>query len=195
MTIAFALSMQGANTPYSQYVSYSSYLPIPSVAIYDRDVEHGHTHSSDEFYTAELCFEVEIVKSLYAAGKLDIIKQIALDIDNRVSSMVLETNLIKGPFKKMGISIDGYAPKKLSEVDDGNADEFCNMYSAWYMVKKGILLGRIVGDAVSAAKCPPFIQQCNSASSGGGAKCLIQILQTLEIKSPHNMKATNASWK
>ena len=128
---------------------------IPSVAIYDRDVEHGHTHSSDEFYTAELCFEVEIVKSLYAAGKLDIIKQIALDIDNRVSSMVLETNLIKGPFKKMGISIDGYAPKKLSEVDDGNADEFCNMYSAWYMVKKGILLGRIVGDAVSAANVPP----------------------------------------
>ena len=48
-------------------------------------VDHGHTHSSDEFYTAELCFEVEIVKSLYAAGKLDIIKQIALDIDNRVS--------------------------------------------------------------------------------------------------------------
>lgn len=128
---------------------------IPSIAIYDRDVEHGHTHTFDEFYTAELCFEIEIVKSLYAAGKLDIIKQIALDIDNRVSTMVLDANLVKSPFKKMGISIDGYIPKKLSEVDDGNADEFCNMYSAWYMVKKGILLGRIVGDAVPAANVPP----------------------------------------
>ena len=79
---------------------------IPSVAIYDRDVEHGHTHASDEFYTTELCFEIEIVKSLYAAGKLDVIKQIALDIDNRVSTMVLDANLIKSPFKKMGISVD-----------------------------------------------------------------------------------------
>lgn len=127
---------------------------IPSVAIYDRDVEHGHTHSTDEFYTTELCFEIEIVKSLYTAGKLDIIKQIALDIDNRVSTMVLDANLVKSPFKKMGISVDGYVPKKLSEVDDANADEFCNMYSAWYMVKKGILLGRIVGDTVPAANVP-----------------------------------------
>jgi len=128
---------------------------IPSVAIYDRDVEHGHTHSADEFYTHELCFEIEIVRSLYVAGKLNIIKQIAVDIDSRVSTMVLDASLVKSPFKKMGLSIAGYVPKKLDEIDDGNADEFCNMYSAWYMVKKGILLGRIVGDAVPAANIPP----------------------------------------
>lgn len=127
---------------------------IPSVAIYDRDVEHGHTPSSDEFYTVEPCFEIEIVKSLYASGNLNTIKQIARDIDNRVDTWVLDTNLVKKAFSKMGISVDGYVPKKLSEVDDDNADEFCRMYSAWYMAKKGILLGRIVGDDVPAANVP-----------------------------------------
>ena len=85
---------------------------------------------------------------------MDIIKQIALDIDNRVSTMVLDANLVKSVFKKMGISVDGYVPKKLSDVDDDNVDEFCSMYSAWYMAKKGILLGRIVGDAVPAENIP-----------------------------------------
>ena len=44
-------------------------MEIPSVAIYDGDVKDDHTAAPDEFYTTELCFEIEIVKTLFAAVK------------------------------------------------------------------------------------------------------------------------------
>ena len=56
--------------------------------------------------------------------------------------------------KKMGIDITGYTPKKLSDVRDDDEEDFCRMFSAWFMAKKGVLLGRIIGDATPAENIP-----------------------------------------
>lgn len=127
---------------------------IPSIAIYDGDVKSKYKKSPCDFFTAELCFEIEIVKSLYDAGKTMIIKQIALDIDSRVNTDVLDADYIRKPFKKMGIDLTNYTPKKLSDVSDNDREEFCKMYSAWFIVKKDVILGRLVGEAMPVENIP-----------------------------------------
>ncbi|MFB0920460.1 MAG: hypothetical protein QMB62_06210, partial [Oscillospiraceae bacterium] len=47
-----------------------------------------------------------------------------------------------------------FPPKLLSDVADDNAYDFCRLYSAWFMAKKGVLLGRIIGDTLTADLIP-----------------------------------------
>lgn len=127
---------------------------IPSVAIFDGDVKDGRVPASDEFYTTELCFEIEIVKTLFVAGKTELVRKITLDMDSKACSVSLDTNFVRKHFRKMGIDITGYTPKQLSDVSDGDEEDFCRMFSAWFMAKKGVLLGRIIGDAIPAENIP-----------------------------------------
>ena len=162
---------EGSIKPIRQLLSLFS---IPSIAIYDGDVKAGRTVADGEFYTQEPCFEIEIVKSLYDKGQKDIVKQIALEIDSSVTTVPLSFDLVSKHFKKMGVELysettcekcghkmkikntSSYSPKLLSDVDDKNKEEFCLMYSAWFMAKKGVLLGRIVGDSLP----PDLIPAC-----------------------------------
>lgn len=126
---------------------------IPSIAIYDGDVKEKYNESAYDFFTKELCFEIEIVKTLFAAGKTEIVRQIARDLDSRADTVVLDVDFVRKPFKKMGFDINKYIPKKLSDVKD-DEEEFCRMYSAWFMAKKSVLLGRLIGEAVPAEYIP-----------------------------------------
>lgn len=145
---------------------------VPSVAIYDSDVKAGQTAGDNEFYTSEPCYEIEIVKTLYAKGKQDIIKQIAAALDARYAEMPLDFDLVYKPFKKFGIDLcteetcescghtqkvkdrSSFPTTQLSSVADDDADTFCRLYSAWFMAKKGILLGRIIGNILTAELIP-----------------------------------------
>ncbi|MGB4263575.1 MAG: AAA family ATPase [Fervidobacterium sp.] len=127
---------------------------VPSVAIYDGDVKTEHTVASDEFSTTELCFEIEIVKTLFAAHKQTQVRQITLDMDNHANDVVLDADFVRKHYKKMNVDMTGYIPKKLSDVSDDDEDEFCRMFSAWYMAKKGVLLGRIIGEVISTENIP-----------------------------------------
>lgn len=127
---------------------------VPSIAIYDGDVKVSHTVAVDEFYTNELCFEIEIVKTLFTNGKTSAIRKIVLDLDSKAESVEMDADFVRKHFKKMGIDMSDYTPKKLSDVDVTDEDEFCRMYSAWFMAKKGVLLGRIVGEALPAELIP-----------------------------------------
>ena len=128
---------------------------IPCVSIYDNDVKQGQTPLPDEFFTTELCFEIEIVKHLYSKGKASVIRQIVREYDANAENEVLDADFVRKPFSKMGIDISAYTPKKLVDIPADNSTDFCNMYSAWYMVKKGILLGRIVGSILTSDLIPP----------------------------------------
>ena len=57
-------------------------------------------------------------------------------------------------FTKCQADISTYIPKKLSDVLDTNESEFCAMYSSWFISKKSVLLGRIVGTSLSAELIP-----------------------------------------
>ena len=123
------------------------FFAVPSIAIYDGDVNNGGTTDPTEFYTTELCFEIEIIKKLLSSRKTAVVRQIALDLDDQAENVVLDVDFVQKHFKKMGIDITGYTPKKLCDIRDDDTD-FCQMYSAWFMAKKGVLLGRIIGDSI-----------------------------------------------
>ena len=127
---------------------------VPSIAIYDGDVKAGHTAAEDEFFTKELCFEIEVVKTLFANGKASVVRATALDLDRKAESIVMDVDFVRKQYKKMSVDINGYTPKKLSDVSDTDETEFCQMYSAWFMAKKGVLLGRIVGESLPAKLIP-----------------------------------------
>lgn len=127
---------------------------IPSIAIYDGDVRAGHATDPDKFFTQELCFEIEIVKKLFSTGHTALVRQIAKDVKNNAELIELDVDFVRKPFKKMSIDIAGYVPKKLSDVSDDDEIEFCKMYSAWFMAKKDVLLGRIIGESLPAELIP-----------------------------------------
>lgn len=123
------------------------FFAVPSIAIYDGDVNNGKAIDPTEFYTTELCFEIEIIKKLLSSKKTKMIRQIALDLDDQAENVVLDVDFVRKHYKKMGINLTAYVPKKLCDIEDDDAD-FCQMYSAWFMAKKGVLLGRIIGDSI-----------------------------------------------
>lgn len=125
-----------------------SRFKIPSIAIYDRDVKQDQTPNDLEFFTNELCFEIEIVKNLVKHGKTDLVKEIVRCLDRKGEEVVLDNKFVTKHFNKMNVDSSTYEPKSLASVSTENIDEFCNMYSTWYMGKKGIILGRIIGDLV-----------------------------------------------
>lgn len=118
---------------------------IPSVSIYDKDVKQGCIPGDDEFFTTEMCFEIEIVKKLYSNHRADLVKQIALDLDSNAEQVELDANFVRKGFTKCQIDISTYVPKRLSDVSETDESEFCTMYSSWFIAKKSVLLGRVVG--------------------------------------------------
>ena len=121
---------------------------IPSIAIYDGDVKPVSTTDPNNFYTTEPCFEIEIVKVLFSSGHQELVRQIARDLDAQSDTAELDANFVRKGFNKMGIDLAGYVPTKLSDIDNDDEATFCKMYSAWFMAKKGVLLGRIIGDSI-----------------------------------------------
>jgi len=128
---------------------------IPSVAIYDGDVVEEVAPPDDEFYTNEKCFEIEIVQTLISNDKHSLVRQIACDLDNRAEFHIIDCNFLKDGFKKQSYDETIYTPKKLSELVD-DSEEFGVVYAAWFMNKrkKGVLLGRIIGDTLTADLIP-----------------------------------------
>lgn len=131
---------------------------IPSIAIYDGDVKAKNTANSNTFFTTEPCFEVEIVKTLYTSGHMKLVRQIAIDVDSQADTMELDANFVRNHFKKMGINMKNYAAKKLRDVSDDDEEDFCRMFSSWFMAKKGVLLGRIIGEAIPETDIPTCYQ-------------------------------------
>lgn len=127
---------------------------IPSVSIYDGDVKQGQVPGEREFFTNELCFEIEIVKNLIHHDKKELVKKIVQEMDSNAENVVLDQDFVKKYFKKMCVDISTYTPKKLADISTEDETDFCNMYSTWYMVKKGILLGRIIGNLLPKELIP-----------------------------------------
>lgn len=127
---------------------------IPSIAIYDGDVKQGKVQSDRDFFTTELFFEVEIIKKLFITGNQQLARDIATELYEKAMSEVLDADFVKSYFRKQKISLESYKPISLGDVSDSDETEFCNMFSAWYTAKKGILLGRIIGEKLAAEQIP-----------------------------------------
>lgn len=122
---------------------------INSVLIYDRDVKQGQTPKDYEFFTSELCFEIEIVKNLYRLGKSDLVSTIVDEFDQNARNDIIQSGYLDKPLRNFGYDITKGVPRKLAEVDPTNEQGFCCVYAAWLYKNKGIILGRLIGQLLT----------------------------------------------
>lgn len=139
---------------------------IKTVTVYDGDVKSNNsTDDSTVFFTNEKCFEIEVFSKLYSNGQIDTIKTIAKEIKSDVET-VMDWDFVRKGMKYLGKSIDeqSYTPRKLSDIDENDVDDFCTMYKIWYMKAKGVISGRIYGEYISKDYIPDcYINALNKA--------------------------------
>lgn len=133
---------------------------IDSVLIYDSDVKPKQTTQDYEFFTSEVCFELEIVKNLYSHNKPDLISKIVDEYSNTARNDIIQIGYLDNPLKKFGYDITKDVPKKLIEVPSTNEKDYCCVYAAWLYKNKGIILGRLIGQLLTSELIP----NCYSAA-------------------------------
>lgn len=121
---------------------------IPSVLIYDSDVRKERKPKSNEFYTSGVCFEMDIVSTLIDKNRIDLLKKIVMEYDSKADKRLMDYNFVKKPLRKINYDLENYQAKKLVDLTSKNILEYTALHFAWYFKKKGIILGRLIGNTL-----------------------------------------------
>ena len=68
---------------------------IPSIVIYDSDVKEGKYTGENEFFTKEVCFEMDIIDKLVQMKRFDTIKEIALELDGNANTHIFDEDAFR----------------------------------------------------------------------------------------------------
>lgn len=128
---------------------------IPTVALYDRDVEgkYGKAHSNI-FYTEEICFEMDFVSYLLAMHKRSIMDAIIKDIIDDARPMVTKDMARRG-YAKLGITKSQIVQRCLPNISDRKLDDLHIYYFSWFYANKGVIVGRRISQFLDASMIPP----------------------------------------
>lgn len=128
---------------------------IPTVALYDRDVEGKYAKAhSNIFYTEEICFEMDFVSYLLAMHKRSIMDAIIKDIIDDARSMVTKDMARRG-YAKLGITKSQIVQRCLPNISDRKLDDLHIYYFSWFYANKGVIVGRRISQFLEASMIPP----------------------------------------
>ena len=128
---------------------------IPTVALYDRDVEGKYAKAhSNIFYTDEICFEMDFVIHLLSLRKRSIIDAIIKDIIDDARPMVTKDMARRG-YAKLGITKKQIRQRCLSNISDRKLDDLHVYYFSWFYANKGVIVGRRISQFLEAEMIPP----------------------------------------
>ena len=128
---------------------------IPTVALYDRDVEGKYAKAhSNIFYTEEICFEMDFVSYLLAMHKRSIMDTIIKDIIDDARPMVTKDMARRG-YAKLGITKSQIVQRCLSNISDRKLDDLHIYYFSWFYANKGVIVGRRISQFLDASMIPP----------------------------------------
>lgn len=128
---------------------------IPTVALYDRDVEGKYAKAhSNIFYTQEICFEMDFVSYLLAMHKRFIMDAIIKDIIDDARPMVTKDMARRG-YAKLGITKSQIVQRCLSNISDRKLDDLHIYYFSWFYANKGVIVGRRISQFLDASMIPP----------------------------------------
>ena len=128
---------------------------IPTVALYDRDVEGKYAKAhSNIFYTDEICFEMDFVTHLLSLRKRSIIDAIIKDIIDDARPMVTKDMARRG-YAKLGITKKQIRQRCLSNISDRKLDDLQVYYFSWFYANKGVIVGRRISQFLEAEMIPP----------------------------------------
>ena len=127
---------------------------IPTVALYDRDVEGKYAKAhSNIFYTEEICFEMDFVSYLLAMHKRSIMDAIIKDIIDDARPMVTKDMARRG-YAKLGIT-KSQIVRCLPNISDRKLDDLHIYYFSWFYANKGVIVGRRISQFLDASMIPP----------------------------------------
>ena len=128
---------------------------IPTVALYDRDVEGKYAKAhSNIFYTQEICFEMDFVSYLLAMHKRSIMDAIIKDIIDDARPMVTKDMARRG-YAKLGITKSQIVQRCLPNISDRKLDDLHIYYFSWFFANKGVIVGRRISQFLDASMIPP----------------------------------------
>ena len=128
---------------------------IPTVALYDRDVEGKYAKAhSNIFYTEEICFEMDFVSYLLAMHKRSILDAIIKDIIDDARPMVTKDMARRG-YAKLGITKSQIVQRCLPNISDRKLDDLHIYYFSWFYANKGVIVGRRISQFLDASMIPP----------------------------------------
>ena len=128
---------------------------IPTVALYDRDVEGKYAKAhSNIFYTEEICFEMDFVSYLLAMHKRSIMDAIIKDIIDDARPMVTKDMARRG-YAKLGITKSQIVQRCLPNITDRKLDDLHIYYFSWFYANKGVIVGRRISQFLEASMIPP----------------------------------------
>lgn len=131
-----------------------SHFSIPTIVIYDSDVKAGKHAGVNGFFTNGVCFEMDIVDKLIENKRFDLMKHIALELKDNAMKRTLDADFLRKPLKKINYDLEKYVPKSLDELSLDDPEEYRSIYFAWYYNRKGIIIGRVIGNTLPA-ECIP----------------------------------------
>lgn len=128
---------------------------IPTVALYDRDVEGKYAKAhSNIFYTEEICFEMDFVSYLLAMHKRSIMDAIIKDIIDDARPMVTK-DMVRRGYAKLGITKSQIVQRCLPNISDRKLDDLHIYYFSWFYANKGVIVGRRISQFLDASMIPP----------------------------------------
>lgn len=128
---------------------------IPTVALYDRDVEGKYAKAhSNIFYTDEICFEMDFVTHLLSLRKRSIMDAIIKDIIDDARPMVTKDIARRG-YAKLGITKNQIVQRCLPNISDRKLDDLHIYYFSWFYANKGVIVGRRISQFLEAEMIPP----------------------------------------
>ena len=128
---------------------------IPTVALYDRDVEGKYAKAlSNIFYTDEICFEMDFVTHLLSLRKRSIMDAIIKDIIDDARPMFTKDMARRG-YAKLGIMKKQIVQRCLPNISDHKLDDLHIYYFSWFYANKGVIVGRRISQFLEAEMIPP----------------------------------------
>ena len=128
---------------------------IPTVALYDRDVEGKYAKAhSNIFYTDEICFEMDFVTHLLSLRKRSIMDAIIKDIIDDARPMVTKDMARRG-YAKLGITKNQIVQRCLPNISARKLDDLHIYYFSWFYANKGVIVGRRISQFLEDEMIPP----------------------------------------
>ena len=128
---------------------------IPTVALYDRDVEGKYAKAHNNiFYTDEICFEMDFVAHLLSLRKRSVMDEIIKDIIDDARPMVTKDMARRG-YAKLGITKNQIVQRCLPNISDRKLDDLHIYYFSWFYANKGVIVGRRISQFLEAEMIPP----------------------------------------
>ncbi len=126
---------------------------IPTVSLYDRDVMGGMKGSPYIFFTDEICFEMDVVRTCLDHGNRAVLDAVIGSSEG--PSDLVNASLVKKAGAKLGLPKGYYPPTKLKNINPRNREALDFYYFAWLYGNKGVIIGRTLGENLTASMIPP----------------------------------------